>query len=120
MAVHTFAGVTFRTEWSGHASVPIIPPGEAVVATEHIPGGDRDVTQDLGRRAVVEFVVAPVLVDAANWAALVALNGQSGTLALIGNPTRPAKLTKIGGDIRHVLTTTGYVYRGVSLTFLVG
>lgn len=117
---HSFASIPFRTEWSGHASVPIIPPGEAVVVTEHIAGGERDVTQDLGRRAAVEFVVAPVLVDAANWAALVALAGQSGTLALIGNPARTAKLTKIGGDIRYVLTNLGYAYRGVSLTFLVG
>jgi hypothetical protein len=119
MANHTFAGVVLRTEWQGNASVPIIPPGESVLVTEHVPGGDLDVTQDLGRRGAIEFTVSGVLVEGANWAALVALQGQTGTLALIANPTKTATLQKIGGDIRY-FAGNGGLYRGVSLTFLVG
>ena len=119
MANHSFGGVQFRTEWQGNASVPIIPPGESVLVTEHVPGGDLDVTQDLGKRGAVEFVVSGVLVTAANWGALLALQGQTTTLALIANPTKLATLQKIGGDIRFYAGNGG-LYRGLALTFLVG
>lgn len=119
MATSTFGGVAFRVEWQGNPSVPIIPPGESVLVTEHVPGSDLDVTQDLGRRGAVEFTVSGVLVTAANWAALIALQGQTATLALLDNPTKTATLQKIGGDIRYSQGNGG-LYRGVALTFLVG
>ena len=96
MANHTFGGVQFRTEQQDGTSVPIIPPGDAVLATEHIAGGDLDVTQDLGGRGTAE-VTYPLVVEQANWAAFFALYRQSATLAMIGNTSRTAKLTKLTG-----------------------
>lgn len=114
MASNTFGGVQFRTIQEEGRSVPmVILPGESVIVTEHVPGGDLDVSQNLGRRGTEERTI-PILVPDANWAAFVALNGQTATLAMIGNPTRPATLKKL--DMRSF--PDGF-YKG-SATFLVG
>jgi len=95
--------------------VPVlILPGESVTVTEHVPGADLDVTQDLGRRGTAEISLQ-VVIPAAGWTAFVALNGQRATLALIANPTRQAKLS-LGQDFRYFVE--GF-YKG-TLKFLVG
>lgn len=93
MANHTFAGVQFHTEQQEGTSVPIWPR-ESVAAVEHIPGSDTDIVQHLGKRGAQE-VTFPIVVTQANWAGFVALQGQTGTLALIGNSSRSATLTKL-------------------------
>ena len=94
MAVHTFGGVQFRTIQEEGQSVPaIVLPGESVIVTEHIPGGDNDISQDLGRRGVKEETIEALILNA-NWAAFLGFytSKQVATLAMIGNPTAPALL----------------------------
>ncbi len=93
MAIHTFGGVRFHTEQQELTSVPLWP-SETVLAIEHVPGGDTDVIQNLGKRGA-QTVPLAIVVTAANWGAFVALHGQAATLALIGNPTRLATLTQL-------------------------
>jgi hypothetical protein len=90
---HSFAGVAFQTEQQDMTSVPIWPR-ESVVAVEHIPGGDLDIVQHLGKRGAVEVAI-PILVRTANWAAFVALQGQTAALVLTGNASRSATLIKL-------------------------
>lgn len=90
---NTFGGVAFYQEQQDATSV-VVWPRESVIAVEHIPGSDTDVAQHLGRRGLQEVTI-PVVVRQANWAAFVALQGQTATLALIGNANRSATLTRI-------------------------
>lgn len=98
MATSTFGGVAFHLEQQEGTSVPVWPL-ETVLAIEHVPGGDTDVIQNLGKRGTAQVQI-PVVVLAANWGAFVALQGQSATLALLGNATRAAVLTQIA-NVRY-------------------
>lgn len=99
MAQHSFAGRPFRMRQQGKGrSTPIVVlPNESVIVTEHVAGGDLDISQDLGRRGSVERTYR-VIVAAADFAAFVALQGQTGALALIGNPSRTATLVKVSEE----------------------
>jgi hypothetical protein len=99
MANHSFIGQQFRLKQQGKGlSTPVVVlPNESVIVTEHIPGGNTDISQDLGRRGSVERTYR-VIVAAADFAAFVALQGQTGTLALINNPARTATLRKVSEE----------------------
>lgn len=95
MANHTFMGVQFHTEQQEGTSVPVWPD-EEIVVVEQIEGSDDAIVHHLGRKAGQEFSL-PLVVRQANWSAFSGLRGQTGTLALIGNATRQATLTKLTG-----------------------
>lgn len=99
MANHAFMGQQFRLKQQGKGrSTPVVVlPGESVIVTEHIAGGNTDISQDLGKRGSVERTLR-VILAAADFAAFIALQGQTGTLALIGNPARTATLRKVGEE----------------------
>lgn len=90
---NTFGAIPFHQEQQDGLSVAIWP-SEQVTAVDHVPGSDTDVVQHLGRRGAVE-VTLPVIVREANWSAFLALRGQTAALALIGNGSRQATLTKV-------------------------
>lgn len=90
---NTFGGVAFYQEQQQGTSV-VVWPDEYVTAVEHIPGSDTDIVQHLGKRGLTEVALA-IIVTSANWAAFLGQRGQTSTLALIGNATRQATLTKL-------------------------
>lgn len=119
MANHSFGSIPFRVkQYAGRATPVIVLGNETVIVTEHIPGSDNDISQNLGRRGSVEFT-RRIIVDAANWASFIALRGQTATLQLIGNPAYSATLQKVGEQWDYTPAAPNDFYEG-DVTFLVG